>query len=111
MSNWQLQFNLPANESVTNAWSAQLAQTGAQYTLTPASYNGTIAPGDSVTVGFQATQTGSYAPPTNLLLNGQPVTGAVRPEAAPRAAVPPGAGRPAAGRPAAAPPVAAPAAW
>lgn len=75
VTNWQLQFNLPANESVTSAWSAQLAQSGTQYTLTPVSYNGTIAPGGSITVGFQATQTGTYSPPTNLLLNGQPVTG------------------------------------
>ncbi|BBX72383.1 hypothetical protein BST45_19510 [Mycobacterium shinjukuense] len=74
MTNWQLQFDLPANASITNARSAQLAQTGSRYTLTPASYNGTIAPGDSITVGYQAAQTGGYSAPTNLLINGQPIT-------------------------------------
>ncbi|AAK45378.1 1,4-beta-glucanase [Mycobacterium tuberculosis] len=29
---------------------------------------------DSITVGYQAAQTGGYSPPTNLLINGQAVT-------------------------------------
>ncbi|MCV6985176.1 cellulose binding domain-containing protein [Mycobacterium shinjukuense] len=32
---WQLQFTLHENASITNAWSAQLGQSGTQYTLTP----------------------------------------------------------------------------
>lgn len=42
--------------------------------MTPESWTQTIAPGSSVTVGIQATQTGSYSAPTHVLLNGQPVT-------------------------------------
>ncbi|PJE25299.1 MAG: hypothetical protein CK431_01560 [Mycobacterium sp.] len=75
LSNWNLQFDLPANESVTNLWNGQVTHTGSHYTVTPASYNGSIAPGSTVNVGFQASQTGSYAAPTNVLINGQPVTG------------------------------------
>ncbi|WP_448471077.1 cellulose binding domain-containing protein [Mycobacterium kansasii] len=75
VTDWQLQFDLPSNESITNLWNGQVAQSGTHYTVTPQSYDATIAPGSSVTVGFQAAQTGSYAPPTNLLVNGQPVTG------------------------------------
>lgn len=75
LTNWNLQFDLPANESITNLWNGQVTHTGSHYTVTPASYNGTIAPGGSVNVGFQASQTGSYSAPTNLLVNGQPVTG------------------------------------
>ncbi|VAZ82381.1 PE-PGRS family protein PE_PGRS16 [Mycobacterium persicum] len=74
VTDWQLQFDLPANESITNLWNGQVAHSGTHYTVTPQSYDATIAPGSSVTVGFQAAQTGSYAPPTNLLVNGQPVT-------------------------------------
>ncbi|MGV0639321.1 cellulose binding domain-containing protein, partial [Mycobacterium kansasii] len=74
-TNWQLQFDLPANESVTGVWNGQVAQSGTQYVITPASWNQTIAPGSSVTVGFEATRTGAYSPPTNLLINGQPVAG------------------------------------
>ncbi|WP_310773860.1 cellulose binding domain-containing protein [Mycobacterium sp. Z3061] len=73
MSNWQLQFNLPGNESITNLWNGQVSQSGTQYTVTPESYNGTIAPGSSVTVGFQGAHSGNYSAPTNLLVNGHPV--------------------------------------
>ncbi|MFV8315652.1 cellulose binding domain-containing protein [Mycobacterium sp. 23] len=75
LSNWNLQFDLPANESITNLWNGQVTHTGSHYTVTPASYNGSIAPGSTVNVGFQASQTGSYAAPTNVLINGQAVTG------------------------------------
>lgn len=75
LNNWNLQFDLPANESVTNLWNGQVTHTGSHYTVTPASYNGTLAPGSTVNVGFQASQTGSYGAPTNMLINGQPVTG------------------------------------
>ena len=47
--------------------------------FTPESYNGTIAPGKSVTIGFQATQGGTYSAPTQVLVNGQPVGGTDEP--------------------------------
>ncbi|MGW4116917.1 cellulose binding domain-containing protein [Actinosynnema sp. NPDC004786] len=34
------------------------------------SYNGTIAPGASVSIGFQANHTGNTAEPTSFTLNG-----------------------------------------
>ncbi|MBI2697715.1 cellulose binding domain-containing protein [Mycobacterium gordonae] len=89
LSNWNLQFDLPANESITNLWNGQVTQTGSHYTVTPASYNGTIAPGGSVNVGFQASQTGSYGAPTNLLVNGQPVTGGSITPTPPPTTIPP----------------------
>ncbi|WP_425293726.1 GH12 family glycosyl hydrolase domain-containing protein [Mycobacterium attenuatum] len=76
LSGWKLEFDLPAGESITNAWNSKLAQSGTHYVLTPESYNSTIAPGSSVTVGFQAAQTGAYTPPTNCLLNRQSCTAA-----------------------------------
>lgn len=75
LNDWKLEFDLPAGESITNAWNSNLAQSGTHYVLTPESYKSTIAPGNSVTVGFQAAQTGAYAPPANCLLNGQSCTG------------------------------------
>ncbi|WP_373424917.1 cellulose binding domain-containing protein [Mycobacterium simiae] len=35
----KLEFELPASESVTNAWSSKLARTGTHYVLTPESYS------------------------------------------------------------------------
>ena len=70
LTNWQAQFALPSNESISSVWNANLAQSGTQYTLTPASWTQTIAPGGSITIGFQVTQTGTYSPPTHLVVNG-----------------------------------------
>ncbi|WP_373138703.1 cellulose binding domain-containing protein [Mycobacterium marinum] len=71
LDGWKLEFDLPADESVTRAWSSKLSKTGTHYVLTPESYNTTIAPGSSVTVGFQAAQTSTYSAPANCQLNGQ----------------------------------------
>jgi hypothetical protein len=75
LNNWQLQFNLPAGESITSVWNATLTQSGTHYVLTPDSYDSTIAPDGSVNVGFQAVDTGTYAPPTQVTVDGQPVDG------------------------------------
>ncbi|SOJ53936.1 putative bifunctional chitinase/lysozyme [Mycobacterium simulans] len=75
LTNWQLEFDLPANESITSLWSGQIAQSGTHYVVTPESWTRTIAPGGSVTVGFEASHTGAYSPPTNLVVNGEPVSG------------------------------------
>ncbi|WP_258035698.1 cellulose-binding domain-containing protein [Mycobacterium marinum] len=71
LDGWKLEFDLPADESVTRAWSSKLSKTGTHYVLTPESYNTTIAPGSSVTVGFQAAQTSTYSAPANCQLNGK----------------------------------------
>ncbi|MBV9445374.1 MAG: cellulose binding domain-containing protein [Streptosporangiaceae bacterium] len=42
--------------------------------ITNASYNGTIAPGASTSVGFQGTWTNSDAPPASFSLNGATCT-------------------------------------
>jgi len=75
LNNWQLQFNLPAGESITNVWNATLTHTGTHYVLTPESYDSTIGPDGSVNLGFQASDTGTYAPPTQVTVDGQPVDG------------------------------------
>ncbi|WP_235065852.1 cellulose binding domain-containing protein [Mycobacterium sp. 012931] len=60
-----------AGALVTRAWNSKLSKTGTHYVLTPESYNTTIAPGSSVTVGFQAAQTSTYSAPANCQLNGE----------------------------------------
>jgi hypothetical protein len=72
LTNWKLEFDLPADDSIVSVWNAQLTQSGAQYVLTPESYDSTIAPDGSATIGFQVTDTGLYAPPTHVTIDGQP---------------------------------------
>jgi cellulase/cellobiase CelA1 len=74
VSGWRLDFTFPGDQAVTNAWSATVSQSGAAVTATNMSYNATIAPGASVSFGFQGTWHASDASPTAFTLNGGPCT-------------------------------------
>jgi cellulase/cellobiase CelA1 len=71
LTDWKLEFDLPAGESISHTWNSTLAQSGTHYVLTPANWNRTIAPGSSATGGLRGVLTGSYSPPSNCLLNRQ----------------------------------------
>jgi cellulose 1,4-beta-cellobiosidase len=65
LNSWQLGWTFPGNQAISNLWNGNRAQSGGTVTVTNASYNGTLAPGASTTVGFTATYSGSNtAPPT-----------------------------------------------
>src|SRR6185437_6981828 len=83
LTDWKLEFDLPAGESITNTWSGKLARSGSHYILTPLDFNSTIAPGNSVTVGFQAAHDAAYSPPANCQINGQSCAAAAAPPSAP----------------------------
>jgi chitodextrinase len=68
---WKLEFDLPAGERLTSAWSARMSSSGNHYVLTDEDWTHTIAPGTSVDVGFQGEYGGQFAAPTNCKLNGQ----------------------------------------
>ena len=71
MNDWNLEFDLPAGESISHTWNSTLAQSGTHYVLSPANWNRVIAPGSSATGGFRGVLTGSYSPPSNCVLNRQ----------------------------------------
>jgi O-glycosyl hydrolase len=72
ISGWTLAFTFPGDQKITNAWSGTVTQTGAAVSITNASYNGAIAAGSSVSLGFQGTWTSSDAAPTAFTVNGTP---------------------------------------
>lgn len=72
VSGWMLAFTFPGDQKITNARSGTVTQTGAAVSITNASYNGAIAPGSSVSPGFQGTWTSSDAAPTAFTVNGTP---------------------------------------
>lgn len=75
MTTWTLKFTLPANEHVTGLWNGTLSTSGNNYTVTNLSWNALIAPGANVTVGFDASYTGTFANPTACTINGNPCDG------------------------------------
>jgi endo-1,4-beta-xylanase len=70
INGWSLTFSFPGDQKVTSNFNGGFSQTGENVTLTNASYNGTIAPGSSITDGFQGTWTSSDANPTSFSING-----------------------------------------
>jgi poly(3-hydroxybutyrate) depolymerase len=74
VNGWSLTFTLPAGQSITSGWNATYAPASGQVTARNVSYNGAIAAGGSVSIGFQAGHTGNSAAPTAYALNGATCT-------------------------------------
>jgi acetylxylan esterase len=74
ISAWNLVFTFAGDQKITSDFNGTASQSGETATLTNASYNGSIAPSGSVTVGFQGTWTNSDAVPTSFALNGTTCT-------------------------------------
>jgi endo-1,4-beta-xylanase len=70
INGWSLSFTFPGDQKITSNFNGGFSQTGENATLTNASYNGTIAPGASITDGFQGAWTSSDANPTSFSING-----------------------------------------
>jgi endoglucanase len=58
-SGWTMTWTWPGGQQVSNGWNGTFTQSGAGVKVTNASYDGSIAPGSSVTVGFTATGSAS----------------------------------------------------
>ncbi len=68
---WTLTWAWPGNQVMTESWNSSFTQTGANVTLTNASWNPTIAPGATLNgVGFNASYSGSNHAPTAFYVNG-----------------------------------------
>ncbi|PZG12588.1 cellulose-binding protein [Micromonospora craterilacus] len=74
INGWSLVFTLPGGQNITGGWNASYSPTSGQVTARNVSYNGAIAPGASVGIGFQATHTGNSARPSSFTLNGATCT-------------------------------------
>ncbi|QLE70557.1 sugar hydrolase [Streptomyces rectiverticillatus] len=74
LSGWKLTFDLPAGAKITSLWNGKHTVSGRSVTVEPESWNATIAPGKSVTVGFvtagNGVGTGTGDAPANCRING-----------------------------------------
>jgi acetylxylan esterase len=70
LNGWTLGFTLPPGQTITSGWNATYSPASGAVTARNASYNGAVATGASVGIGFQATHTGNSAAPTAFTLNG-----------------------------------------
>ncbi|MBP2705785.1 cellulose binding domain-containing protein [Microbispora sp. RL4-1S] len=70
LSNWTLKFRFPSNQQVTQGWSANWSQSGADVTATSMSWNGSIPTGGTTNIGFNGSWNGSNPKPTSFSING-----------------------------------------
>ncbi|MEU8297807.1 cellulose binding domain-containing protein [Micromonospora sp. NPDC048909] len=86
VNGWNVTFDLPAGTTVGSYWDALLTTAGQRHTFTNRSWNGSIAPGASVSFGFLGSGPGS---PANCQLNGAPCGSGTPPTTPPPTTPPP----------------------
>lgn len=66
LNGWKLGWTYPGNQRISSLWNGVLSQPGAAVTVGNASYNASIAPGGTVTVGFTGTYSGTNTAPASI---------------------------------------------
>jgi hypothetical protein len=79
---WTVEFDLPAGTTVTSSWSAVRTSTGNHHRFTNVSWNGAVAPGATVSFGFNVASLGV---PLACTINGAPCAGGTTPTTPPPA--------------------------
>ena len=75
LSGWTLTFALPAGQAITPpGWSATWSQSGQNVTATPLSWNSTLAPNGTASIGFNGSHTGGVGEPAAFAVNGAACT-------------------------------------
>ncbi|GAA0995532.1 hypothetical protein GCM10009555_089750 [Acrocarpospora macrocephala] len=72
---WTLRFTFSAGQTLTQGWSANWSQSGANVTATNLDWNAALGTGASTSLGFGGTWTGSNPKPSSFTVNGVTCTG------------------------------------
>lgn len=71
INGWNLTWTWAGNQQMTQAWNSTYKQNGQNVTLTNATWNPVINPGDTLTgIGFNANYSGQNTNPTTFYING-----------------------------------------
>ncbi|WP_190155184.1 glycoside hydrolase family 18 chitinase [Streptomyces litmocidini] len=76
ISSWTVEWDYPSGTAVTSAWDATVTGSGTHWTAKNVGWNGTLAPGASVSFGYNGTGSGA---PTGCKINGAPCDGTTQP--------------------------------
>nr|WP_296071868.1 glycoside hydrolase family 6 protein [uncultured Actinoplanes sp.] len=80
---WNVTWDFPGNQRVTQGWSATITQSGARVTATNPSWSPSIASNAGVNFGFNAEYSGTNTAPSTFSLNGVACTGSTGPSSPP----------------------------
>ncbi|MFF6776078.1 glycosyl hydrolase family 18 protein [Streptomyces sp. NPDC012637] len=83
LSSWTVEWDFPSGTAVTSAWDATVTSSGTHWTAKNVGWNGTLAPGATISFGFNGTGSGA---PSGCKVNGGSCDGSTQPgDAAPSA--------------------------
>ncbi|GAA3930642.1 glycoside hydrolase family 18 chitinase [Streptomyces gulbargensis] len=83
LTSWTVEWDYPTGTSVTSAWDATVTNSGNHWTAKNVGWNGTLAPGASISFGYNGAGSGA---PTGCKINGAPCDGTSQPGDAPPSA-------------------------
>ncbi|GAB3208356.1 glycosyl hydrolase family 18 protein [Marinactinospora thermotolerans] len=75
LTDWTIEFTLPAGASVTSLWNATMRRSGSTYVLTPPSWGAPVPAGGSYGIGFNGAFSGGETAPVTCTINGAPCAG------------------------------------
>jgi endoglucanase len=78
ITSWALAFTFPNAQQVSGGWEGTFTQTGQYLTVTSESYDGALATGGSIAIGFTGTVGSTNAVPTYFTVNGYACNGAAQ---------------------------------
>lgn len=67
IASWRMEFDLPSGGTITGFWEADVTHSGNHYVAVNKAWNGSLAPGATVTWGYNGT---GPRPPVNCTING-----------------------------------------
>src|SRR5882724_7373683 len=70
VTSWTLGFGFSGNQMVSNGWNGTWTQSGQNVTVQSAAWNGSLATGGKVNIGFTANMSGTNTNPMAFTLNG-----------------------------------------
>ncbi|GAA2780233.1 chitinase [Streptomyces showdoensis] len=76
LSSWTVEWDYPSGTAVTSAWDATVTSSGTHWTAKNISWNGTLAPGATVSFGFNGSGSGA---PSGCKINGASCDGSTQP--------------------------------
>ncbi|MFE1380505.1 glycosyl hydrolase family 18 protein [Streptomyces sp. NPDC058740] len=76
LSSWTVEWDYPSGTAVTSAWDATVTSSGTHWTAKNVGWNGTLAPGATVSFGFNGTGSGA---PSGCKVNGGSCDGSTQP--------------------------------
>ncbi|MEV7519785.1 glycoside hydrolase family 18 chitinase [Streptomyces sp. NPDC091371] len=76
LTSWAVEWDYPSGTRVTSAWDATVTNSGDHWTGRNVGWNGTLAPGNSISFGFNGSGSGA---PSGCKINGGPCDGTTQP--------------------------------